>query len=106
MRAGEGENLPATEKPLEQPEEVEKLEDPEEPPAVAAVLGNTEGLKQEFLEMLVENILRGHHPSPWSVEMVPEISSAVVVFDNAEGKGGYLSYFCCQSFPSLCVISS
>lgn len=95
MRAGKDEALPFTEKPVEQPEEEVKKkpqEDPEEPLAVAAVLGNTEELKQEFLEMLVENILKGHTPSHWSVEMLPEISSAVVVFDNAKGKRGHLHF--------------
>lgn len=104
MRTGEDEAHPANEEYVEQPEEEvkeKKQEDPEksqkdtgESPVVAAVLGNTEGLKQEFLEMLVENILKGHQPSPWSVEILPEISSVVVVFDNAEGKGDiWLVYF-------------
>lgn len=104
MRTGEDKRLPSTEKPVEQPEEEEKekeppQEAPEKPRAVAAVLGNTEGRRQEFLEMLVENILKGHQLSPWSVEMLPEISSAVVVFDNPDGKGGYLEYSFWQSFP-------
>ncbi|XP_041928990.1 poly(ADP-ribose) polymerase family member 14-related sequence 1 isoform X2 [Alosa sapidissima] len=71
---GEDKTLPAE----------EQKEDPEDSLAVAAVLGNTEELRHEFLEMLVENILKGHDPSSWSVEIVPEISSAVVMFDNAE----------------------
>ncbi|XP_062390420.1 poly(ADP-ribose) polymerase family member 14-related sequence 1 isoform X2 [Sardina pilchardus] len=65
-------------------EEVEEQKEDHDSLAVAAVLGNTEGRRQEFLEMLVENILKGHDPSSWSVEIIPDISSAVVMFDNAE----------------------
>ena len=88
MRTGEDEIPLLGEEPPNQPgeEETEPEEGPED--SLAAVLGNAEGQKLEFLEMLVENILRGHLPSPCSftVEILPEISCAVVKFDNAGSK--------------------
>ncbi|KAL2081153.1 hypothetical protein ACEWY4_023006 [Coilia grayii] len=69
----------------EEEEEKEVKKGPQAPLSVAAVLGNIEGLQQEFLEMLVENILKGRLPLPsFNVEILHEISSAVVTFENTE----------------------
>ncbi|XP_063070373.1 poly(ADP-ribose) polymerase family member 14-related sequence 1 isoform X3 [Engraulis encrasicolus] len=77
----------------EEKEKEVKKEPPEYSPSVAAVLGNVVGLNQEFLEMLVENVLKGPVPSPFSVETLHEISSAVVTFEKAEDA---------QRFVDLC----
>lgn len=58
-----------------------------------AVVGNiNETLSQEFLEMLVENILRGLKASDseslsqsYTLEIIPHISSAVVTFQSGKG---------------------
>lgn len=58
--------------------------------STSAVLGNiTEKLSQEFLEMLVENILRDPDapsaPQAHTLEVMPVISSAVVTFQSEKG---------------------
>uniref|UniRef100_A0A8C4EUA4 Poly [ADP-ribose] polymerase n=1 Tax=Dicentrarchus labrax TaxID=13489 RepID=A0A8C4EUA4_DICLA len=64
--------------------------DDEELCSTSAVLGNIPAtLSQEFLEMLVENILKDpDSPSAlksFNLEVVPEISSAVVTFQSGKG---------------------
>lgn len=61
--------------------------------STSAVLGNIpETLSQEFLEMLVENVLKDpDSPSAsqsFTLEVIPNISSAVVTFQS--GKGTHL----------------
>lgn len=65
----------------------------EEPCSTSAVIGNIpETLSQEFLEMLVENVLKNldspSAPPGFTLEFIPGISSAVVTFQS--GKGTHL----------------
>lgn len=56
--------------------------------STSAVLENISAeTSQEFLEMLVENVLKGLRLSSqkFSLEMLPEISSAVVTFQTGAG---------------------
>lgn len=61
--------------------------------STSAVLGNIqESMNQAFLEMLVENIMNAQtSASPtasqrFSLEILPDISMAVVIFQNVKGK--------------------
>lgn len=55
-----------------------------------AVLGNIDKLSQEFLEMLVENVLKGPDSQSvsqsFTLDIIPYISSAVVTFQSGKGK--------------------
>uniref|UniRef100_A0A3Q3M6T9 Poly [ADP-ribose] polymerase n=1 Tax=Mastacembelus armatus TaxID=205130 RepID=A0A3Q3M6T9_9TELE len=67
--------------------ESKSSDDPvEELCSTMAVLGNTETLSQEFLEMLVENILKDLDSASQSftLEVLPGISSAVVTFQSGK----------------------
>lgn len=60
-----------------------------------AVVGNIdEKLNQEFLEMLVENILKDHDnqsgSARYTLDIIPHLSSAVVTFQS--GKGTHLKH--------------
>ena len=62
----------------------------EEPCCTSAVLGNIPvTLNQEFLEMLVENVVKDpDSPSAtqsFTLELIPDISSAVVTFQGGKG---------------------
>ncbi|GLD71078.1 poly [ADP-ribose] [Lates japonicus] len=61
----------------------------EEPCSTSAVIGNIpETLSQEFLEMLVENVLKNldspSAPPGFTLEIIPGISSAVVTFQSGK----------------------
>lgn len=61
--------------------------------STSAVLENIpEKVNEEFLEMLVENILKAQSlpstPQDFTLEIIPDISSAVVTFQS--GKGTHL----------------
>lgn len=44
-------------------------------------------MKHEFLEMLVENVLKGgSEAKDYSIEVIPESDCAVVTFANNKGK--------------------
>lgn len=54
--------------------------------STSAVVGNIpEMLTQEFLEMLVENVMKGLTSQAFTLEVIPFISSAVVTFQSEKG---------------------
>ncbi|KAM7407781.1 hypothetical protein PAMA_003509 [Pampus argenteus] len=84
-------HLPTDEEPKQETQSVQLNEKPEdETPedelcSNSAVLGFPDKLSQEFLELLVENVLRDHDSvstSVFTLEVIPHISSAVVTFQS------------------------
>lgn len=92
----------------EEEEEEEKVEPPEKKEDDAthrsAVIENIQNNGQEFLTMLVENVLKGSsaESNDFSIEMISESNCAVVTFSYSKGKswvvfpggGGPLTYIC------------
>ncbi|XP_051564334.1 poly(ADP-ribose) polymerase family member 14-related sequence 1 isoform X2 [Myxocyprinus asiaticus] len=64
-------------------EEVEPTEEKEDTTCRSAVIENIQNNSQEFLVMLVENVLKGHSESKdFSIEIIPESHCAVVTFSD------------------------
>ncbi|XP_051998367.1 LOW QUALITY PROTEIN: protein mono-ADP-ribosyltransferase PARP14-like [Xyrauchen texanus] len=64
-------------------EEVEPTEEKEDTTCRSAVIENIQNNSQEFLVMLVENVLKGPSESKdFSIEVIPESNCAVVTFSN------------------------
>lgn len=78
--------------PHSEEEEEEKVEPPEKKEEDtthrSAVIENIQNSGQEFLTMLVENVLKGSsaESNDFSIEMIPESNCAVVTFSYSKGK--------------------
>ncbi|XP_026789921.3 poly(ADP-ribose) polymerase family member 14-related sequence 1 isoform X1 [Pangasianodon hypophthalmus] len=69
--------------------EEEDCEDSEESSHTSAVIKNIQNLKVEFLDMLVENVLKGT-AEPKDIEVIPECDCAVVTFTNSKDAGHFI----------------
>lgn len=78
--------------PGEQKSEVQKEAEPvkeeEETTCRQAVIENIQNASQDFLVMLVENVLKGSSAESrdFSIEVIPESNCAVVTFSSNKGK--------------------
>ncbi len=78
----------------EKEEVVEPVEETEEDTTPrSAVIEHIQNNGQEFLTMLVENVLKGSsaESNDFSIEIIPESDCAVVTFSNSKGKSWVLS---------------
>lgn len=78
----------------EKEEEVKPVEETEEDTTPrSAVIENIQNSGQEFLTMLVENVLKGSsaESKDFNIEMIPESNCAVVTFSNSKCKSWVLS---------------
>uniref|UniRef100_A0A8C1XM30 Poly [ADP-ribose] polymerase n=1 Tax=Cyprinus carpio TaxID=7962 RepID=A0A8C1XM30_CYPCA len=79
---------------VDEPQSEEEKEENNEPPEEtkdditprSAVIENIQNSAQEFLTMLVENVLKGSsaEPNDFSIETIPESNSAVVTFSKSK----------------------
>ena len=81
---------PAAEVKTEEKGKDDDTDEDEELISTTAVLGNIQkSMSQDFLEMLVENIVKDlDSPSAsenYTLELIPDISSAVVTFQSGKG---------------------
>lgn len=77
----------STKNETKEEEDIGPGEDSEESSHKSAVIKNIQNLKHEFLDMLVENVLRESPESKdVSIEVIPECDCAVVTFTNNKGE--------------------
>ncbi|XP_026127707.1 poly [ADP-ribose] polymerase 14-like isoform X1 [Carassius auratus] len=97
IAAGEPQSEEEIEEDVEQVEETEEDTTPR-----STVIENTQNCGQEFLTMLVENVLKGSsaESKDFDTEIIPEINCAVVTFSNSK----YAEHFLVSS-PSNGIIN-
>lgn len=78
---------------MREEEEDEKEEKGEDTTVRSAVIKNIQNSNQEFLSILIENVLRGSSTelTDFSIEIIPESNCAVVTFSNRKGKSCVVS---------------
>ena len=85
----EGRPIPVAEQPSQADSRDDQRDDGEELCSTSAVIGNIPQDMEEYLEMLVESILKQSESSAtsqnFSLEILPEKSSAVVTFQSGKG---------------------
>lgn len=77
-------------------EEAEPIEEEEETTCRQAVIENIQNVSQDFLVMLVENVLNGStdESEEFNIEVIPEINCGVVTFSSNKGKAQLFTGAC------------